>query len=368
MSSSVEGIIAPAAGEVLMECQVCDAAAPVPLSLCGGCRVVYYCCRDHQLEDRPAHKDACKEIVAAKAEVEEKKRALLSWNSEALTPGPQNKYYGVFFACGASTTQDYIRALFRLAPALLKAKTQRAVVESLEVYREMLQLDRQGVGMGIHADQVIAPLLLRLDRDQEAYDFCAWWQALPKREKTSWLVKDTQRPMLDLQGANPIENTKQWYGDQGNKAVRENIIRASSVVLILARLYFGLRMALGIQEKNPTWTSAEVFEKTAEVFPIDILKRHPEWFDVMENRAMLLKEIVIGANLITSTIGQYNGHYWFYMEHPDEMKKHVKSFRTLPGSPEEAICAVEHTLEAWEATPAALDLVMNWTKKMGLRD
>lgn len=39
MSENAQGIIAPAAGEIQRECQVCDATAPKPLSLCAACRV-----------------------------------------------------------------------------------------------------------------------------------------------------------------------------------------------------------------------------------------------------------------------------------------------------------------------------------------
>ncbi|KAK0623907.1 hypothetical protein B0T14DRAFT_191091 [Immersiella caudata] len=368
MSSSTEGIIAPKAGEILTECQVCDAAPPVPLSLCGGCRVVYYCCRNHQLEDRPAHKEACKEIVAAKAEVEKAKRELLGQNPDIFTPGPQNRFYGVFCSSGTGPTQDYIRTLTLCSKALLLVKTQQAVVNALAINREMLRLERRGIGAAVHADQAIAPLLIRLDRDQEAYDFCAWWQSIPERENADWLTSDKERPMLDLHGADPLENMSQWFGEE---AVSKNLIRASSVLLILARLFFGFRMALEIQKRSPTLTTAEVLKKTAEVFPIDILQRHPEWLDVAENREKLVKEIVIGANIIASSIGQYNKWYFFFLENPHEKSKRARKSiirQSTPGSPEEAEDAFDLTHDAWLATPGALDLVMGWAKSSGLRE
>jgi hypothetical protein len=41
---------------------------PSHFKQCGSCRSVAYCCREHQLEDWPAHKAACKAARNAAAE------------------------------------------------------------------------------------------------------------------------------------------------------------------------------------------------------------------------------------------------------------------------------------------------------------
>jgi hypothetical protein len=361
MSGSTEGIISPATGEILKECQVCDAAPPVPLSLCGGCRVVYYCCRKHQVEDRPTHKSVCKDISTAKQALDDTKANLIAWGGEnILTPSYDNGSYGRFLHGGEKTCSEYIRAMDKYATALISAGTQQGLVDALAMYQEMLRLDRGG---GINADKVIPGLLIQLDRDQEAYDFCAWFQN--NIGSDGWAYKDMTKPMLDLQGADPTKDLELWSREG---AINKNIERTSCVVLILARLYFGFRMAAEVQGKNSKFTTNEVFKQTRETFPIDILERHPEWLADDDAKGKFISSILLPAMSIYNGIEQYNSLYWKLLAEPSERDKHKGPIsRAEPGSADEARLAFERTYAAWDATPGALKLIMGWAKEASLR-
>ncbi|KAK0648174.1 hypothetical protein B0T16DRAFT_388460 [Cercophora newfieldiana] len=366
MSDSTGGIIAPAAGEILRECQVCDAAPPVPLSLCGGCRVVHYCCRNHQVEDRPTHKSVCKDISTARADVDAVKQKLLDQDPSIFTAGPQNKLYGRLSTDPKEDGKHYIRVLTSYAEAILKAGTQQAVKEALAIYHDLLRLDRE---VGLHgAGNAIPALLIRLDRDQEAYDVCVWFQKKRLADNKDWLT-NMETPILDIHGANIFEDLefdnwlKNWSDD---KAVRSNIPRSACVLLILARLWFGFKMIVDVKDKNPAFTTAEVFKKTREVFPIDIVERHPEWLEDDAAKAKLIQGTLLGATSLAGALGVYNDKYFKLLENP-----HLRGSRQPtapnPKSEDEAFWAFDQTYKAWEETPKALDLIMGWTKHVGVR-
>ncbi|TPX10052.1 uncharacterized protein E0L32_001249 [Thyridium curvatum] len=135
---------------------------------CEGCKLVHYCGAAHQKEHQVEHKKACDAI--------NKSRQVFQ-NEEAEILAPDNdSYFDVF--CGFRT-QAYIRARNAVADALLKINTSYAVEAALEHLQEMSRLC-PGVNLGQR--DIIPFLLLRLDREQECYDFIKWWTIIDDKE------------------------------------------------------------------------------------------------------------------------------------------------------------------------------------------
>ncbi|KAK3059734.1 hypothetical protein LTS18_010168, partial [Coniosporium uncinatum] len=80
-------------------------------------------------------------------------------------------------------TRDYMEARFALVEALLKIKTFKAVDAALGHAADMLRLNRSDyLGM-----RDLAPsLMLRLNMDQECYDFLKWWGTEGSRTNYDW--------------------------------------------------------------------------------------------------------------------------------------------------------------------------------------
>ena len=67
--------------------------------------------------------------------------------------------------------RDYMRASFALVQALLKIDTHAAAKTAHDHLMDMIRLCRSD-NLGVRS--LMAPLKLRLGKDQECYDFCLW--------------------------------------------------------------------------------------------------------------------------------------------------------------------------------------------------
>ncbi|CAG8973042.1 hypothetical protein HYALB_00007270 [Hymenoscyphus albidus] len=98
---------------------------------------------------------------------------------------------------GIMGTRDYMRARFGLVEAIMELKHERkAVVDALEHLMDLLRLCRSD-NMGVR--EMVPHLMLRLDRDQEAYDFVKWYETEGQRGDYDW--GDMDLPFLDMKDA-----------------------------------------------------------------------------------------------------------------------------------------------------------------------
>ncbi|CAK7230498.1 hypothetical protein SCUCBS95973_007594 [Sporothrix curviconia] len=130
------------------------------LMLCSACRCVRYCCLDHQAQDWPRHKSAC------------------------------------------TKTKRELAKVAKEEERLRKIKTIDGVREALAHMQDLLQLDRMD-GMGMCYFVPFA--MLRLDQDQECYDFTKWWILKEAEEFSN--PTDMSQPFADLQREDALEKT-----------------------------------------------------------------------------------------------------------------------------------------------------------------
>ncbi|KAK3312996.1 hypothetical protein B0H66DRAFT_569333 [Apodospora peruviana] len=102
---------------------------------------------------------------------------------------------------GLLNTRDYMRARSKLAHELMAIGTLDGVSEALSHVMDMLRLNRSD-NMGLRT--IIPGLLIRLDRDQECYDFIKWWATC------DFDGDDMSKPYLDLHGADALEDDMDW--------------------------------------------------------------------------------------------------------------------------------------------------------------
>lgn len=102
-------------GQLTQRCGHCRGAG-CELSMCTGCRVVRYCCREHQVVDRPQHKHLCNNIKKQRVEVAKEEDEIRHATPDFMTPANAfETHVGHFW--GLMHTRNYMRARFFLADA-----------------------------------------------------------------------------------------------------------------------------------------------------------------------------------------------------------------------------------------------------------
>lgn len=193
-------------GSLRDRCAFCSVSRP-KLLLCTGCRAVRYCSREHQVEDRPAHKTDCISIKKQRAVVEKEADIIRNLGADSWVGGNAfEKVVGRFY--GFVETRDYIRARFYLADNLRLMGTLDGVRESADHIFDMLRLNRRD---NLGQRDFLPALLLRLDRDQKAYDIIKWWSIVAEEDDVD--VGDPDVPYMNLQDEDVLEEPTFLLGE-----------------------------------------------------------------------------------------------------------------------------------------------------------
>ncbi|KAM7185929.1 hypothetical protein V8F33_012118 [Rhypophila sp. PSN 637] len=147
----------------------------------------------------PTTQSICREVQKSREKLEREEAAL-----RALPPSPMHPEDVITNGVGRFwdliETRDYMRARFGAADTLIKAYTWLSVQKALEHMMDMLRLCR-GDNMGVR-DHIPA-LMMRLDQQQECYDFLKWWATCDPDGQYDW--GDMTLPYLNIRNADPFE-------------------------------------------------------------------------------------------------------------------------------------------------------------------
>lgn len=151
------------------------------LLCCSHCKVMVYCSREHQVAHHAEHKSACSAVGKKRAVLDAEDEKLRSHPGDMFTPvDPFINGLGHFW--GMVGTRDYMRARFALVEALGKIKTCDSVQKQLEHAMDMLLCRADNLGVMY----LVPALMLRLDKDQECYDFLKWWGTTGNDDDYDW--------------------------------------------------------------------------------------------------------------------------------------------------------------------------------------
>ncbi|KAK6435559.1 hypothetical protein LTR95_008254 [Oleoguttula sp. CCFEE 5521] len=101
---------------------------------------------------------------------------------------------------GILDTRDYMRARFALGDTVRTTNIKQGTEEAQGHFGDVLRLFRSDIMV---VRDFVPPLMLRLDRDQEWYDFVKWWLTSDERADYDWGNVDL--PYLNLVGENALE-------------------------------------------------------------------------------------------------------------------------------------------------------------------
>lgn len=317
------------------------------LMRCARCKVMLYCSQEHQKSDYSDHKSACSAVA--------KKQKVLDHEEEELRADPGDDPFmpaNPFENCvgrfwGITGTRDYMLARIGLIYALRDVNTYGAVQKQLEHAQDMLRLCR-GDNPGIR--YLVPPMFLRLNRDQECYDFIKWWCATAQDSHYDWDNMDLG--YWDVQDANafePITGLAHKFRDLGMLNV---------LVLLKIKLLLDL-LALN----NSAGVLSHRFPR--EIF--NAIRLHvPRSPIISRNRALVerddhiteIRELEDQVCQLYAHVDQCNRHCWGVLLDPGDLlekKKRPDSYSR--GSIEEAQIMLGYSYDAWTETPGALAVI-----------
>ncbi|KAI1162985.1 hypothetical protein F5B18DRAFT_621579 [Nemania serpens] len=334
------------AGPLRHRCPLCPLgpAGGTQFLRCAGCQAFRYCSREHQVAHWPQHKSACPKIKKARAKLAREEEDVRNATPDFMTPANAfETSVGRFW--GIVSTRDYMRARFAVARQVLLLGTFDGVSEALEHMRDMLRLcrsDNMGVG-----DQVPA-IMLRLDLDQECYDFVKWWVTCDPHGTHDW--GDMSLPYLNIHGADFFEDPGFLLGKFPALNFTVAILLLKLKVLVDIRNLKVTRKVLA-RGRLPfeLWDQIER-EVIRSPLSAKLQKEPPASLAKTEEKLMThIRQL--GAAVVEA-----NQDFVFYLFDPDE------ALSTLPeaysrGSWEEMALAMQYSYAAFWETQGVLDLL-----------
>ena len=185
-------------------CEYC-LGRPINFFKCSKCRVVYYCNAEHQKEDFSRHKSLCSKIKKARSRIVVEEKKLIHEEGAEIFVEDEGLFWGMV------ETRPYMRARLSLIQALESMGSLQSLTEAVSETRDCLRLNR-GDNMGLRESYVFN--LVRINRDQEAYDAMKWWATTGNSGDYDW--GDNSLPFLDLHGEDMDEECDFLRGYAGS--------------------------------------------------------------------------------------------------------------------------------------------------------
>ncbi|RSL68592.1 hypothetical protein CEP54_002660 [Fusarium duplospermum] len=321
---------------------------------CPGCQVVYYCGRDHQVEDQIFHKEKCDEAKKARVLLEQEEKAVRDYPGGGLLPD------NIFENCvghfwGIVVTRDYMCARYQLANTLLSAfggsgGLVDAVQTALDHFLDMLRLSRSDE-MGVR--NVVPALLIRLNKDQEAYDFVRWYATTGDPDHCDW--DDLNLPYLNIKDADVLEApAEKWVNSRWI-----DLSHVVAVILIKVRTLLDLQAALGIASRAfQALVPDEIIGLVRKQLVGSIVQSRPGILNGgTEGIAHRVETIKGQIRDLYEAVNEYNPYFWQLMLDHSVEAAATRPSHYSPKSEEEACLCVGKSLASWLETPGSFDVM-----------
>jgi hypothetical protein len=308
-----------------------------------------YCGRDHQVAHRGEHKAACNGVKNNQQVLDREERKLRATPGDMFTPPGATIFEdqaGHFW--GIHETRPYMTQRYALVEALLKIKTIHAVQAASDHIQDMLRLCR-GDNMGVRD---LAPhLLLRLGKDQEAYDFVKWWATTGEDSHYDW--GDTDLPYLDTKGADVFEPVERFTKTHFNTS------HSIAVTLVKVRLLLDVQSLQNsglLGEKVPQ----EILDSIRGQLAGNIIGANK---DIMasKDQTPLIKKLESQVKEMYDGVKKSNKSYWTALLNPGRhLGKRPQMYS--PGSLQHAELILQYSYDSWAETPGAIEMIRELSK------
>lgn len=327
------------------QCQVCHTRAS--LQRCEKCKLVFYCCNEHQASHRASHKRGCNAVRKAVKVLDREEHKLRTGQQGGSSAGSNvfEDYVGRFWEI-RDDTGPYMKAR-KIAARVMVAQfnTIDAVETALDHMTDLMRLDRLDI-MVLH--KRVPSLYIRLGRDQQCYDFLKWYATTAKSEDYEWY--NTEHPLLDLRDADALESPEGLWGDLFS--YKHDFGDSIYVLLIKVRILFDLQYMQN---------AARAFQRFLPPELIDEIRGHALVSGVVSARKDIVRapvertgdliQLIKGQiKLLFHAIAWYSPSFWPLLVGPEQ-------YRRRYWVNDEAHFKFEHHYEAWKETPGSIAFI-----------
>ncbi|EFQ35204.1 MYND finger [Colletotrichum graminicola] len=334
----------PCEGMPPRQCAVCHSRTK--LSRCAGCQVVYYCGRDHQVRHRKAHKSDCNQIKEYRERYLQEENALRN-GAESERGWTWDMAVGRFW--GIQETRPYMQARFGYIGTLMSINTVDGIEMALNHQLDMLRLCR-GDNMGIRSYP--PHLMIRLRRDQEAYDFVKWWAVTAENSHYDW--GSMELPHMNLKGEDAFEGVSKFAKRFGS------LSHKMAVTLLKVRLYLDLRDLRNVDRAFKDVLPQEVTDSIKwHVVRTDVVGARRDLIEKTNTAAAtgrLLEALKEQITTMVRNVKESNSHMWPGMFNPRTLLPELPDMFTM-GSLEETTLTWAECAKGWTETPGSLAVV-----------
>lgn len=251
---------------------------------------------------------------------------------------PDNPYtWGVGKFWKILETRPYMGSRAALCNTMSSVPNAESLEAQLDLLMENLRLSRSD-NMG--SRDVIPGVMIRLQQDQECYDFLKWWATTGQSRNYDW--GNTTLPYLDIKNANPLEPVDMFCGKLIDlpHLVSVTLVKIKVLQVILT----GMRPAdesvahmLGLKRKPST------------------IAKNPNIANCEDRR---LESVKLKAQIraLYEEVHKLNRHFWPALVDPGE---HLEARTTMfsIGSVEQMRMTLNLTYEAWQEAPGAISVI-----------
>ena len=249
-----------------------------------------------------------------------------------------------------------MQARFEVVDLQLKTNTLLAIDSALEHLLDMLRLNR-GDNQGVRS--LVPALYLRLNRDQECYDFVKWWVTTGQESKYEW--GNPEFPYLDVKDADAFEDVDGLF--YGRKHMQNNYKIAATLIKI--RVLIDLKRLLKCKQEAAPDVEKEVFRDTFSDGTLsDIVVRYPKIWDAGEGVADPEPYIGMIKGQIKNmykAVEEGNQYFWKTLVSPGDSLR-FKPGMYIPGDRTEVNIEMQYWYNAWVETPGAIGIVEELVK------
>jgi hypothetical protein len=311
---------------------------------CSKCKVMSYCCIEHQSTHHSIHKAECSNIA--------KKIKLLNYEDEELRNFPgdsMTQEYPFINSVGhfwsIHETRDYMRARFGVVEALMKVKTFSSTQLQLQHLMDMLRLCRSD-NMGVR--DLVPAVMLRLNRDQECYDFVKWHCTVGQQADYDW--GNMKLGYLDVKDADVFESVSYLVPQY-----TISLPHAASIVLLKIKLFLdfsALETSINLGKRLPSEILGNIQDHVVRSLIIANDKDTMSRTSHTETIAKLKDQI----NTMYNVVHKQNVFFWPALLDPD---RHLNSRSEAysHGSVAEMQLALKWCYDSWAETPGAIEFI-----------
>jgi hypothetical protein len=302
-----------------------------------------YCNVNHQVAHRSSHKYACNAIARRCASLADEEQKLRNdpGDNFMMPADPFTNAVGHFW--GILGTRDYMRSRLALVKALQEVKTYESAQTQLDHSMDMLRLCRSD-NMGVR--DLVPALMLRLNKDQECYDFVKWWSTTT--DDYDW--GDTDLPYLDLKKADVFESVEYLCGDWVDLA------HLVAITLLKIRLLLDLMALRDATTAVGSKVPAEILHNIQGFVARSSVISDNERLIQNKTDPAVVCSLEAQVEALYRRIQKANEYFWPTLLEPgSHLTAQPESYSR--GSVEEMQLVLMHSYDSWIETAGAIDFI-----------